>query len=223
VVEVAGDRLILVTSAAQAALFMLNGMLNAFLPLYGRDVLGLAPSAIGWLFAAQTLTILAVRPVVGRLSDRTDRRLVIVAGLITGGCAIFVLPLASATATVVGLILVYAAGVAMTTAAASAFITDVTRQARYGAAHGVFGTIYDIGDAAGPLVAGMLVARVGFAPTFQCVSAVTIATAAVFARIARVRPNQRVNPPRPTREAPQSDRPPTRGEREETRPLRLRR
>ena len=37
--EVASDRLVLITSAAHAAQFVLNGMLNAFLPLYGREVL----------------------------------------------------------------------------------------------------------------------------------------------------------------------------------------
>ena len=51
----------------------------------------------------------------------------------------------------------YAAGVAITTAATSAYITDITRRARYGAAHGVFGTIYDVGDALGPIAAGLLV------------------------------------------------------------------
>ena len=55
VAEVGRDRLVLVTSGAQAAQFVLNGMLNAFLPLYGRDVLGL--SAIG--------ARLAVRPADG--------------------------------------------------------------------------------------------------------------------------------------------------------------
>jgi len=40
--EVVSDRLVLITSAAHAAQFLLNGMLNAFLPLYGRDVLRVA-------------------------------------------------------------------------------------------------------------------------------------------------------------------------------------
>jgi len=32
-------------------------------------------------------------------------------------------------------------------------MTDLARRARYGTAHGVFGTIYDIGDALGPIAA----------------------------------------------------------------------
>jgi MFS family permease len=75
------DRLVLITSAAHAAQFMLNGMLNAFLPLYGREVLNLSGSELGWLFGLETVTTLMVRPIIGVLSDRIGRRAVIVTGL----------------------------------------------------------------------------------------------------------------------------------------------
>ncbi len=45
--EVVSDRLVLITSAVHAAQFVLNGMLNAFLPLNGRDVLNLSGSELG--------------------------------------------------------------------------------------------------------------------------------------------------------------------------------
>ncbi len=86
-------------------------------------------------------------------------------------------------------VLTYAAGVAMT-AATSAYITDITRRARYGAAHGVFGTIYDIGDALGPIAAGVLVAGLGYAHMFQVMAAVAMTMAIVFA-IATARPPSR--------------------------------
>jgi MFS family permease len=73
---------------------------------------------------------------------------------------------------IVAAVVTYAAGVATTTAATSAFVTDVTRRARYGAAHGVFGTIYDVGDALGPIMAGVLVAAVGYAGMFQIMALV---------------------------------------------------
>ncbi|MGH9373387.1 MAG: MFS transporter, partial [Vicinamibacterales bacterium] len=82
VAEVGRDRLVLVTSGAQAAQFVLNGTLNAFLPLYGREVLGLSVTQLGWLFGLQTLTTLAIRPLIGFLSDRAGRRWVIVTGLV---------------------------------------------------------------------------------------------------------------------------------------------
>ena len=179
--EVVSDRLVLLTSAAHAAQLVLNGMLNAFLPLYGREVLNLSGRELGWLVGIQTITTLMVRPVIGVASDRAGRRAVIVTGLTISSLAVFSLSLTTTLTTVVAVVLVYGAGVAITTAATSAYITDITRRARYGAAHGVFGTIYDIGDALGPIAAGVLVTWVGFAHMFQVVSLVAIMMAVVFA------------------------------------------
>ena len=181
VTEVASDRLVLMTSAAHAAQFVLNGMLNAFLPLYGRDVLRLTGTELGWLFGVQTITTLLVRPAIGLLSDRVGRRGVIVTGLTICSLAVYTLSFASSLSAVIVVMMSYAAGVAITTAATSAYITDITRRARYGAAHGVFGTIYDIGDALGPIAAGVLVATVGYAPMFRVMATVTVLMTIAFA------------------------------------------
>jgi hypothetical protein len=44
----------------------------------------------------------------------------------------------------------------------------------------VFGTIYDIGDAGGPLVAGLLVAAVGYTITFQLMAGLAMLAAIAF-------------------------------------------
>jgi DHA1 family multidrug resistance protein-like MFS transporter len=194
VVEVGRDRLVLVTSGAQAAQFVLNGTLNAFLPLYGREVLGLSVTQLGWLFGLQTLTTLAVRPAIGFLSDRAGRRWVIVTGLVVCSAAVVLVSIATNLSEIITTIVAYAAGVATTTAATSAYITDVTRRARYGAAHGVFGTIYDVGDALGPIVAGFLVAAVGYTRMFQVMAAVALTMAVAFAVASRIGDTSRVAP-----------------------------
>jgi sugar phosphate permease len=68
----------------------------------------------------------------------------------------------------------------------------VTRRARYGAAHGVFGTIYDVGDALGPIVAGLLVAAVGYTRMFQVMAAVALTMAVAFAVASRMGETGRV-------------------------------
>ena len=107
--EVVSDRLVLITSAAHAAQFVLNGMLNAFLPLYGREVLNLSGSELGWLFGMQAVTTLMVRPVIGVVSDRVGRRAVIVTGLTICSLAVFSLSLTTTLTTVVVVVLTYAA------------------------------------------------------------------------------------------------------------------
>lgn len=183
--EVVRERRVLVASLAQAAQFLLNGCLNAFLPLYASDMFGMSAAGLGWLFALQTVTTLAIRPVMGAASDRLGRRALIVTGLV--GCSFAVWGISQA-GSVTGLgiaVFSYAAGVAVTTAATSAYITDVAPRARYGAAHGVFGTIYDVGDAAGPIVAGLLIAAWGYRPMFQTMAVVAVTAAVAFCAFSR--------------------------------------
>lgn len=52
----------------------------------------------------------------------------------------------------------------------------------------MFGTIYDVGDALGPIAAGLLVATVGYARMFQILSLVGLAMAVVFTLTSRSRP-----------------------------------
>jgi MFS family permease len=188
IVEVCQHRLILLTSLTQAAQFVLNGTLNAFLPLFARDVVGLTAAQLGWLFGFQTVMTLATRPFMGMVSDRVGRRTVIVAGLTLCSSAVWLVSLATGTTWLVVGVAAYAVGVAVTTAATSAFITDLSRKARYGAAHGVFGSIYDVGDAFGPIAAGVLVATLGYARMFQVMALVAFSMAVVFAVAARRSP-----------------------------------
>ena len=122
---------------------------------------------------------------MGIAADRLGHRRVISAGLALCGAAVVLISFTTSPATLLPAIVGYAIGVALTTAATSAFITDLARRAHYGAAHGVFGTIYDIGDALGPIAAGLLVARVGYAHTFQIMGSITLAAALLFTLCSR--------------------------------------
>lgn len=183
--EVMAERRILVASIAHAFYFVINGTLNAFLPLFAQDRIGLDAVQIGWLFGLQTVTTLAIRPLIGAASDRLGRRGAIALGL--AGCAASVLGISLATSQseLYVAVLMYAISVAVTTAATGAYITDVAPKARFGAAHGVFGTIYDIGDAGGPLVGGVLVQECGYTPTFQLMATLAAVTAIAFTWLSR--------------------------------------
>ena len=119
----------------------------------------MTPVDIGWLFGLQTMTTLAIRPLIGAASDRLGRRGAIALGLAGCAASVWGISLATSQTELFAAVLMYAVSVAITTAATGAYITDVAPKARFGAAHGVFGTIYDIGDAGGPLVGGILVQR----------------------------------------------------------------
>ena len=180
VADVVRDPLILLTSLTQAAQFLLHGALSAFLPLFAHETLGLTPAELGWIFSVQVITTLAIRPLIGALSDRIGRRPLIAAGLMLCSGAVLAMSFAGSATVLTATLVSYAAGVAITSAATAAYITDLARRTRYGTAHGVFGSIYDVGDAMGPLLGGLLVAAVGYVWMFRTIAVVALAMALAF-------------------------------------------
>lgn len=185
ITDVMAERRILVASIAHAFYFVINGTLNAFLPLFAQDRIGLDAVQIGWLFGMQTITTLTIRPLIGAASDRLGRRFAIALGLAGCAASVFGISLAASQWEFYSAVLIYATSAAVTTAATSAYITDVAPKTRYGAAHGVFGTVYDVGDAGGPLAGGLLVQAWGYSPTFQLMALLAALTAMAFAWLSR--------------------------------------
>src|SRR5260370_31375970 len=58
-------------------------------------------------------------------------------------------------------------GVGAVTPVTNALTADLASARGLGAAMGVFGTVLDIGEAAGPIIAGFLIGRLGYAATFD--------------------------------------------------------
>lgn len=183
--EVWSNPLILLTSVVQAAQYLQHGALSAFLPLFAATRLGLSPSQLGLLFSVQIGTTLLVRPAMGALSDRIGRRVLIVCGLMLSSSAVVAIALTHTPGTLILAVAAYASGVALTTASTGAFITDLSHRARYGASHGLFGSIYDVGDALGPLIAGLLVTFASYELMFSAIGGSGLVAAGAFALSSR--------------------------------------
>lgn len=181
VVAVARDHRVILTSLAQAGQFMLHGIVAAFLPVYAVEQIGLSPAQAGILFGAQMITTILSRPVFGRLSDQLGRRRMIVTGITLSAIAVALYAQATGFLVAVLLSMIYGAGLAITTSSTAALITDLSDRKRYGAAHGLFGTIFDVGDALGPIAGGFVAANVGYAALFRTAAGVALLVAVVFA------------------------------------------
>jgi DHA1 family multidrug resistance protein-like MFS transporter len=177
------DRRILTVSVAQASQFFLNGVVAAFLPLYAADVTGLGGLGIGVIVGLQTAATLLSRPLFGMVSDRVGRRPLILCGLLTCTACVFLISFVTHPWQLGVAALVYGSGLAVTTSATAAQVTDLTRDARYGAAHGIFGTIYDVGDAFGPMAAGVLVSTGGLPWAFRVMALITLLLTVAFWRL----------------------------------------
>jgi DHA1 family multidrug resistance protein-like MFS transporter len=181
--EVFGNRAILATSVTVAAMMVVVGSYNGFFPLYAMEVLGVDAWHIGAVFGVQTTTTLLARPLMGRFSDRVGRKPLILAALIWTAALIALLP---HLPTSVGLLLAFGGawglGLSVVSSVAGALITDLSKRAHYGAAHGAFGAIYDIGEASGPILAGLVVAHLGYNVMFTAMGALLFLSSYLFLR-----------------------------------------
>ncbi|KAF5062454.1 putative multidrug resistance protein MdtD [anaerobic digester metagenome] len=170
---------ILATSVAEAGQFFAFGVIETFLPLYAL-ALGHSPVLIGILFAAQVVARTVSRPVFGRLSDDRGRRSPILAGLILSALATVLLPFTTVWAGLLLLSVLFGLGLSVSQAATQALVAELAPPGGRGAALGLMSTVMDIGQAAGPVAAGLLVALGSYSTGFFGAAAVLLAAALVF-------------------------------------------
>jgi MFS family permease len=180
--EVFGNRAILETSFTVASIMVVVGSYNAFFPLFAIEVLGIDAWHIGAIFAVQTTTTLTARPFMGRFSDRVGRKPLIIGALLWSAGLIWLLPHLRS----IELLLIFGGawgvGLSVVSSVAGALITDLSKRDHYGAAHGTFGAIYDIGEASGPITAGLIVAHLGYTAMFTAMGALLFLSSYFFFR-----------------------------------------
>ncbi len=71
-------------------------------------------------------------------------------------------------------------GEAFVTSSSAALVADMCKEKHFGTAMGTFGTIYDIGHASGPILAGILIAQFDYLYAFWIISAILISSVPVF-------------------------------------------
>ena len=171
---------VLAAAAAEATMYLGFGAFLGFLPLYARTV-GLNDAAIAVVLAVQLTIAVLAKPVTGNLSDRLGRKPVIVFGLFASAAALPLIFRMTSFAGLVAVVPLLGLGVAAVTPATNALIADLVAARRLGTGMGVFGTIWDIGEAAGPILAGILIGQIGYEPAFDVIAAIIAVIALAFA------------------------------------------
>jgi MFS transporter, DHA1 family, multidrug resistance protein len=175
---------IFVAGGIEAVMYIGYGAFLGFLPIYAKNV-GLNFAEIAIVLAAQLVFAVVAKPISGTVSDRMGRIPVIVIGLLLCAAA---LPLIFRSESLTAFLLaapLLGLGVGAVTPVTNALTADLASAGGLGAAMGVFGTILDIGEAAGPMIAGFLVGGLGYAVTFDVLAGMTVLVA--FGLLAFVR------------------------------------
>ncbi|MBI4196305.1 MAG: MFS transporter [Deltaproteobacteria bacterium] len=186
--EVGQNRVVLVTSLAEAIQYLALGAVDAFLPIYAKSI-HLEDWQIGLFYGLQTGSLILMKPGMGWISDRFGRHPQIIIGLFSGALVLWRIPLETSFAALAALVVCFGMTIAFVTSATTALITDVCQKEHYGAAHGVFGTIMDAGHASGPILSGFLIARWGYRFGFGTAAVALVIASLLFFFLVRQKEN----------------------------------
>jgi len=172
------------TALGLVAITLTWGTIGAFMPVFGREALGLPSYQVGYLLAIQAVANGASRIPAGQLIDRMRHRWPIVFAGGVGWSAVMV-GLGHLTGffwpavfLVIGTPLMAAAFVAM-----GVVFADLSTASTRGVTMGVYGTVLFLGLSLGPLLFGPIVQGYGYAAGFTACAAVAIVLLLVMAAI----------------------------------------
>lgn len=185
--EVISDKRIAITSAMEGLQNMTVGALEAFLPIYAVKVVGLNEFQAGILWGVQVVTTILSKPIMGKTSDTYGRKALITAGLILCAVSFGLIPVCRDFSLLMITAALFGLGEALVQSSGAAFVADLCKEKHFGTAMGAFGTIFDIGHATGPILAGVLLARHSYLVSFWVMAAMLLLAAPVFVISVRVR------------------------------------
>ena len=167
------------TALVDMATYFSFGAFETFLPLF-LAARGIGPYLTGIIFAVQVLIIAGTKPFFGNLADHFDKRVQITTGLIILGSAVAFIPFTTGFSTVLLVSAVFGLGMSLSSVATSAYVADIAQKEQIGASMGALSSTMDIGQSAGPLVTGIVIAGIGYSSGFLVSFLLTVAVAAVF-------------------------------------------
>jgi MFS family permease len=160
------------------------GTVGAFLPVFGKETLGLPSSQVGYLLALQAVVNGLSRPPGGRLVDRARQRWPIVfAGIVIWSAAEVVLGHLTGFVGPAIVLVIGTPFMAMAFVAIGVVFGDLSAASTRGVTMGMYGTILFAGFGAGPLIFGPIVQTYGYSAGFTVCAGVAVLLAVVMAAL----------------------------------------
>ena len=161
---------------------LIQGTVGAFLPIFGKEGLGLPGAQVGYLIAIQAVANGAARIPAGSLVDRARRRWPLVfAGVMVWSVASVVLGHLSGFWAPAVLLVIATPFMAAAYVAMGTVFGDLSATSTRGVTMGFYGTVLFLAMAGGPLVFGPIVQGFGYAAGFTACAVVSMALAVTMA------------------------------------------
>ncbi len=179
------DKRIVVTSNMEGVQNLSVGALEAFMPIYIVMVLGYSEFQAGLIWGVQIFVTVLAKPLMGKISDRHGRKPLLFWGMFVCAVPFAIVPWVKDYYILLLLSTVFGLGEAIVTSSSAAMVADFCREDNIGSAMGVFGTLYDVGHATGPILAGLLIGLSDgkdFRLAFTCIAVILVVSALFFRR-----------------------------------------
>jgi MFS family permease len=189
--QIASHRAFAVATAGMLGATLLWGTLQAYLPVFGKEQLGLAPAQIGYMVAIQAVANGLARIPGGRIVDRLARRgTLVVAGLGVYSVAVAILPHLTGFVSATLLLSLSVPILATVYIALGVVFTSLSTAETRGVAMGVYGMVLYLGLGFGPAIFGAIMEHAGYLAGFTACAATGLLLAGLTAalRSERLRP-----------------------------------
>jgi MFS family permease len=171
--EIFRNRLVVIVMIVETVMAFRIGI-SDFLPTYFSEVLGMSSSYSGLLFTGFLVSGLPAPYIWGVLSDRLERRFVVMLAMGVAAALWFILPLVGGSPLLLPLLIVLGFVGQGVGGVIQAFVADVTESENRDIIFGVYFTLaFTIGSIS-PLIFGLLADAYGFRSAFIYVSSVSV-------------------------------------------------
>jgi MFS family permease len=174
------DLQVLLTSSMEGVQNLTVGALEAFLPVYVTVTAGLTSFHAGALWGVQLVVLMFMRPIMGRISDKWGRKPVITVGMLICLISFMFYPLTKSFIFLCFLTLIFGFGESMVTSSTAAMVAEQTKVRGHGTSMGVFGSLWDVGHASGPILTGILLTKFDYLPAFGTISMILLIATVLF-------------------------------------------
>lgn len=171
----------LTVSFIQGSQYYVYGSVEFFLTDYLTRGLGYSLLIPGLIATCIIGVALFARPYMGRISDRTGRRVPIIAGSLVSGLALLPIPFVTDFWVILSLVMIYGFGFATVVASTSPLVSELVPSEFVGTSMGFLAMTMDVGQTIGPIVTGFVLATsLAYKGAFWALALVLLFSCVVF-------------------------------------------
>jgi len=162
------------------AFSMGRGAFAGFLPIFAGMYIGLTPTRIGILIAANILVMSLLQPFGGLISDIVNRRFLVIVGSIVNIAFLALISSGTNFWQLLRICTLGSLGGGISVPAASALMVEQGRKFGMGSTIAIFGMAFSIGMAIGPLLGGVVVDTINIKSVFYFGAGISILGTSLF-------------------------------------------